>query len=76
MHANVRRRCIARLSGSLVSLLLSFLLPMLLLLLLSLLLLQVRMGATLRFPRSLPLEPDDTDAFKLDVHRLSLRSTW
>lgn len=37
---------------------------------------QVRAGATLRFPRSLPIDKDDPDAFKLHVHRLSLKTLW
>jgi hypothetical protein len=40
------------------------------------LLLQLRAGATLRFPRSLPVDRDDPDAFKLQVHRLSLKTLW
>lgn len=39
-------------------------------------LLQLRAGATLRFPRSLPVDRDDPDAFKLQVHRLSLKTLW
>lgn len=38
--------------------------------------LQVRAGATLRFPRTLPIDRDDPDAFKLQVHRLSLKTLW
>lgn len=37
---------------------------------------QLRAGATLRFPRSLPIDRDDPDAFKLQVHRLSLKTQW
>lgn len=37
---------------------------------------QLRAGATLRFPRSLPVDRDDPDAFKLQVHRLSLKTLW
>lgn len=37
---------------------------------------QLRAGATLRFPRSLPVDRDDPDAFKLAVHRLSLKTLW
>jgi len=40
------------------------------------LLLQLRAGATLRFPRALPINRDDPDAFKLQVHRLSLKTLW
>ncbi|GBF90334.1 hypothetical protein Rsub_02440 [Raphidocelis subcapitata] len=37
---------------------------------------ELRAGATLRFPRSLPIDRDDPDAFKLQVHRLSLKTQW
>lgn len=37
---------------------------------------QLRAGATLRFPRSLPVDRDDPNAFKLQVHRLSLKTLW
>ncbi|WIA08490.1 hypothetical protein OEZ85_007925 [Tetradesmus obliquus] len=37
---------------------------------------EVRAGATLRFPRTLPIDRDDPDAFKLQVHRLSLKTLW
>ncbi|KIZ03416.1 hypothetical protein MNEG_4545 [Monoraphidium neglectum] len=37
---------------------------------------ELRAGATLRFPRSLPIDRDDPDAFKLQVHRLSLKAQW
>jgi hypothetical protein len=37
---------------------------------------ELRAGAALRFPRSLPVDRSDRDAFKLDVHRLSLRTLW
>jgi hypothetical protein len=38
--------------------------------------LQLRASALLRFPRQLPLDPEDPDAFKLQVHRLSLKTLW
>jgi hypothetical protein len=37
---------------------------------------EIRAGATLRFPRSLPIDRDDPDAFALQVHRLSLKTRW
>ncbi len=37
---------------------------------------QVRASALLRFPRQLPLDPEDPDAFKLQVQRLTLKSRW
>lgn len=37
---------------------------------------ELRAGATLRFPRSLPVDRDDPDAFKLQMHRLSLKTLW
>jgi hypothetical protein len=37
---------------------------------------QIRAGATLRFPRMLPIDRDDPDAFKLQVHRLSVKTQW
>lgn len=37
---------------------------------------QIRGSALLRFPRQLPVDPDDPDAFKLQVHRLSFKTQW
>lgn len=38
--------------------------------------LQVRASALLRFPRQIPFDPEDPDALKLEVHRLTLKSRW
>ena len=38
---------------------------------------EVRAGASLRFPRQLPFDPDDPDAnFRLTINRLSLKTLW
>lgn len=38
--------------------------------------LSLRGAATLQFPRQLPIDREDKDAFALKVHRLTVRTTW
>eukprot|EP00877_Chromochloris_zofingiensis_P013305 jgi/Chrzof1/8228/Cz03g02080.t1 len=37
---------------------------------------EIRAGATLHFPRQLPIDRDDREAFRLQVHRLGLKTQW